>query len=564
MRLFLAFVLGLSSSALNGSPVAAQTPLDPTQEIRADEFQTVPIPPHVALVEGEALLHRDGETQTAVAGEPLQEGDRLETRAGRVEVLTGGGSAIYLDEHSSLEWTSPAVVRLRGGRLGLVAASLAGSAERFVIDSDGGSIWATMAGEYYAALDGAAPSLLRLAVVRGAAELVSRGGVASVRAGEQAEVRADQTPSRPTAIQTALWAAFGDWMHERQAERVARAQVPETLPSALYGYANVLADYGSWETAEPYGAVWYPVAASGWSPYSSGRWSHTKAFGWTWIGYDPWAWPTHHFGRWGYGYRGWFWVPGPRWGPAWVQWRAVDGFLAWSALGPHGGPAFDHRGVSHVYRARGFADPWFAWTASPYDHFRRGRHVQPLGFAGGQPPLGGGRSFAQRPGPQPGRGFVGRGPGPRPAPIPRGAILGGVALPRGGGVRFDPPYGAGYGGYGWPYGYGYRPPPEPSPYERAQPYMTRPDAQPAAPGRSLDRDLHLAAPFRSRWDDDASASASRYRDVGGRATAPQGASSAPSTASRRASGGAGESARSGGAGRSSGASRPASARPRGR
>jgi hypothetical protein len=31
---------------------------------------------------------------------------------------------------------------------------------------------------------------------------------------------------------------------------------------------------------------------------------------------------------------GWFWVPGRRWGPAWVSWRSSDEYLAWAPLPP--------------------------------------------------------------------------------------------------------------------------------------------------------------------------------------------------------------------------------------
>jgi hypothetical protein len=60
-------------------------------------------------------------------------------------------------------------------------------------------------------------------------------------------------------------------------------------------------------------------------------------FGWTWVSDYSWGWAPFHYGRWivivGHG---WCWVPGTIWGPAWVAWRAGDGFVGWAPLPPRG------------------------------------------------------------------------------------------------------------------------------------------------------------------------------------------------------------------------------------
>jgi hypothetical protein len=98
-----------------------------------------------------------------------------------------------------------------------------------------------------------------------------------------------------------------------------------------------LSDGGSWIEVGDYGYCWQPsVAASNprWRPYSDGYWAYTD-FGWTWISYEDFGWATYLYGRWirlrG---RGWAWVPGREWGPAWVSWRTGGGYVGWAPLPP--------------------------------------------------------------------------------------------------------------------------------------------------------------------------------------------------------------------------------------
>src|SRR5436189_525637 len=94
---------------------------------------------------------------------------------------------------------------------------------------------------------------------------------------------------------------------------------------------------GNWIDAEGYGYGWQPDVATSdpnWRPYSDGYWAYTD-FGWTWIAYEDFGWATYHYGRWirlrG---RGWAWVPGPEWAPAWVSWRTGGDYVGWAPLPP--------------------------------------------------------------------------------------------------------------------------------------------------------------------------------------------------------------------------------------
>src|SRR5690606_33962949 len=68
--------------------------------------------------------------------------------------------------------------------------------------------------------------------------------------------------------------------------------------------------------------------------YSSGHWEMTS-YGNTWVSDYDWGWAPFHYGRWHHaGRRGWLWIPGTQWGPAWVSWRSGGGHYGWAPLGP--------------------------------------------------------------------------------------------------------------------------------------------------------------------------------------------------------------------------------------
>src|SRR3954467_13666072 len=110
----------------------------------------------------------------------------------------------------------------------------------------------------------------------------------------------------------------------------------ETNVSIDFFYNN-LGSEGSWVEVGDYGYCWQPnVAVSNhdWRPYADGYWAYTDV-GWTWVSYEDFGWATYHYGRWmrlrG---RGWVWMPGRDWGPAWVSWRTGGDYVGWAPLPP--------------------------------------------------------------------------------------------------------------------------------------------------------------------------------------------------------------------------------------
>jgi len=99
-------------------------------------------------------------------------------------------------------------------------------------------------------------------------------------------------------------------------------------------FYDSLAPYGDWVDVDGYGYCWQPRVKSNWRPYSDGRWAYTEA-GWTWVSNEDFGWATYHYGRWTQlRNRGWVWVPGYEWAPAWVSWRTNDEYVGWAPLPP--------------------------------------------------------------------------------------------------------------------------------------------------------------------------------------------------------------------------------------
>ncbi len=125
-------------------------------------------------------------------------------------------------------------------------------------------------------------------------------------------------------------------------------------------FYDQLGDYGDWVEVGDYGYGWQPRDVDeDWRPYSDGRWAYTEA-GWTWISEEPYGWAVYHYGRWArIEHKGWVWIPGTEWAPAWVSWRRSPQHVGWAPLPPE---ASFRRTVG----IRGWADSYYDIGPSAY------------------------------------------------------------------------------------------------------------------------------------------------------------------------------------------------------
>lgn len=350
--------------------------------------QTASPPPHLSVLDGRATLTRGQDREDAVANTPLALGDRLATEYGRAEVLMGDGTALHLDESTTVDLNGDSVVRLLSGRV-IVLATTAASG-RLQIDTAAASVRAITAGEYHIAVfdEGGQPAT-RVAVVRGEVDVDSELGRMPVVAGRTVFVREGEAPGSPLPFNSARADAFVRWSENLVDGRRASTSA-QYLPADVRVYGSTFDQYGSWNYHAPYGYVWYPRVAPTWRPYHHGRWRHGRGFGWTFVGYDPWGWATHHYGRWGLSSAGaWFWIPTPGWGAAWVQWAVAPGYVSWCPLGWNNRPVLGFWG--HGPRRAHYGDHWRAWSVVPLNTFRGGAPIHrqtfdPAPFTGPRAP----------------------------------------------------------------------------------------------------------------------------------------------------------------------------------
>lgn len=324
-------------------------------------------PAHLAYADGTVTLERESEAEEAGAGLVLLPGDRLQTSAGRAEILFPDGSALAIDEYTVVELLDSSLVRMTAGRALLTVSGSAdpAGAVRYQIDTPASSVTTEGPGEYRVAVTSfPSGAETELSVLRGFAVIATERDSIRVRSGEQSAAREGFAPSFARAFNSARYDAFDRWVNARREDRMgyrSASRSAQYLPADLRMYGGTLDRYGAWEHDPSYGDVWYPTVSPGWRPYYHGSWSSLRGYGWTWTGLDVWSWPTHHYGRWGHSGSRWFWRPDRRWGPAWVSWGSAPGYVGWCPLG------FDNRPVFAMSVSTG--NPWNGWVALPRERF---------------------------------------------------------------------------------------------------------------------------------------------------------------------------------------------------
>ncbi len=292
----------------------------------------------VYVQRGQDLGFQAGEVNLVVVA-----GDKIGTRAGRLELQLGRQNYLRLDNDTVIEMAAlpgadgePTKVHLLAGSIFVRVHALDG-ARNFEIDSPDASFYILGEGLYRLDVrDGRETSLL---VLEGEAEASGEQGSLVARSGESLVAADGRFVENPSAL-AASGDDFSSWNNARESV-YARPVGQSYLPAEYSEYEPELAESGSWSYESDYGYVWVPRVYDDWRPYSYGHWTWYPIIGWTWISDEPWGWCTSHYGRWGWGsHLGWYWIPQSHWGwgPAWVHWYWDSSYIGWSPLSYWGYP----------------------------------------------------------------------------------------------------------------------------------------------------------------------------------------------------------------------------------
>jgi hypothetical protein len=137
-------------------------------------------------------------------------------------------------------------------------------------------------------------------------------------------------------------------------------------PRALTEFRAELDPYGHWVDDPSYGRVWVPhqhVVGTGFQPYvSGGHWALDEDEQLVWVSDYPFGHVVFHYGRWVWASpRGWVWIPGYRYAPAWVVWRVPTGGSSYVGWAP-APPTFVWFGGMSVFWGY---DPYYTWVFCP-------------------------------------------------------------------------------------------------------------------------------------------------------------------------------------------------------
>jgi hypothetical protein len=284
----------------------------------------------VSLINGDVTVKRgdSGDVIAAAINAPLVASDRVLTGPGaRTELQLDAANRLRIAADSDLRLAEIEYRRymVELGRGTLTWHVSKGSAADIDINTPSVSIRPTQPGDYRITVndDGTTTVTART----GEAEIYSPRGVEKVRRGRTTLVRGERTDPEFQTIAEIREDEWDRFNLDRDRE-LDRSESARYLPEGMVG-GEELDQNGDWVDSAPYGRVWQPRVADGWSPYSQGRWAWTDYYGWTWVSYDQFGWAPFHYGSWFSNAGRWCWYPGPRYTRTW--WRPA--MVAWFGFG---------------------------------------------------------------------------------------------------------------------------------------------------------------------------------------------------------------------------------------
>jgi hypothetical protein len=150
----------------------------------------------------------------------------------------------------------------------------------------------------------------------------------------------------------------------------------QRYPRAVVYFAQKYSSkYGEWIWDDLYGYVWrtdfndyYPGGT--WQPYYFGQWREVngKLF---WVPVESWGWVPYHLGLWVWNKnRGWLWIPGSSFSPAWVSWSIFGEYCSWRPWSFSDWYLTGSRRISPNFYLFNPGFPWYWYSPSWDDSLR--------------------------------------------------------------------------------------------------------------------------------------------------------------------------------------------------
>jgi hypothetical protein len=369
----LSLATALPAYAQPAAPGPAQTE-DSGQQGPQDAGSQGGDPPAIAGrvsdMSGTVSFHAAGDTNWAAASlnYPVTNGDGFWTEPSAHAALQFGDDTVVLAGSTEFEISALDVQQVTAteaqGATFLAIQSLP-NGQKLTVNTPRGAVEIAAPGRYEV-VAGDTNDATTVTVVEGAAHVEGTGVSLDIGPQQTATIGGSET------FQGTVGAMQEDQFLRTELEQAKQvqqrvSQLPQQVQYMTGGTA--LAQYGSFESSEQYGQVWYPRdVPADWAPYREGHWAYVAPWGWNWVDNAPWGFAPFHYGRWvQYGGR-WGWCAGapgvvygggyPVYSPALVGFVGLGGaVLAGAAFGL--GAGFFGHGGGIGWVPLGFNEPYY-------------------------------------------------------------------------------------------------------------------------------------------------------------------------------------------------------------
>ncbi len=316
---------------------------------------------HISYLEPDSggkgpLVFRDGRTipETAVLNLPLGPGDIIQTFDGpRCEVQFDNGTIVRLDTNTKLK-----IETLLAGSLSTakkVSNLLLAQGQVYVMHKkyDSLEIFQVITPHAAVKLNHNSVALIQMPKEWQTAVQVERGKAYLLYGHDKFHIQEkkvnvqerlvasgdpDNTVEPAEYIARSDFKAWNDAVNENFKALHEENLLPkpvQNLPPAVFYFAQSYGSlYGEWIWHDLYGYVWRPYFNDSypwgtWAPYIYGNWESYRGQLF-WIPGEPWGWVPYHLGIWMWDKnKGWVWMPGSMFAPAWAVWDFYSGYYAW-------------------------------------------------------------------------------------------------------------------------------------------------------------------------------------------------------------------------------------------